>query len=54
MIDHTLSSSLYLYQVHRNRQHYLTSIEKRKAIKLVSAITFCVTVSSILWIVYGK
>jgi hypothetical protein len=44
--------SYYFYDLNRNRIHYLTGLERRRAFRLVCAITFCVTISVLLWILY--
>ena len=49
---HTLQSNLFLYKVNRNRQHYMTTMEKEKAFLYVSLITLCVTLSALLWIIH--
>jgi len=49
---HTLSSSLALYHIHRNRVAMLTAMEKRRAIMLLSGIVACVTLVSYIFIVY--
>ena len=38
----------WLYQVHRNRQYWLTKAEKRRAVLLMAAITLCVSASILL------
>lgn len=48
----TLQSNLFLYQVNRNRYHYLTQIEKQKAVAYVTFITLLVTLSALLWIIH--
>jgi hypothetical protein len=44
-VQHTLSSSLFLYKVHRNRYHYLTAMERRKAFWLFCTLGALVTVA---------
>ena len=51
---HTLTTSGYLYKVNRHRQKFLTQIEKRRAVMLCAGITACVTISTLIWIIYGK
>jgi hypothetical protein len=51
-VIHTLQSDLYLYKVNRNRTHYLTQLERQRAAMYVTLITFCVTVSTLLWLIY--
>ena len=48
----TLTSHLFLYQVHRTRYQMELAQEKRKAILYTCGITFCITISAILWFVY--
>ena len=53
MIDHTLSSSSYLFKVHQNREYFQDKLDKRKTFILVCLITLCVTISTVLWIAYA-
>lgn len=51
-MQHTLTSNLFLYRVHRTRHQMELQLEKRKAALYVCGITLCVTLSAILWFVY--
>jgi len=42
----------WLYQVHRNRQYWLTKAEKRRALVLVCAISASIALSTLLWVAY--
>ena len=50
----TLTTNSYLYKVNRHRQQFLTQIEKRRAVMLCAGITASVTISTLIWILYGK
>jgi hypothetical protein len=39
-----------LFRVHHEKVQMLTQAEKRRAFRLVCAITFCVTIAVLLWI----
>ena len=54
MIDHTLSSNLYLYQVHRNRAELQEKLDKRQTFVLVCLITVCLTIATYFFVLYGK
>ena len=47
---HTLTTSLALYKVHKNKLALLIRAEQRKAICYLSGITFCVTATAFIWI----
>ena len=42
----------WLYQVHRNRQYWLTKAERRRAMCLGAAIAVCVAISVLLWTMF--
>lgn len=48
----TLSSSLALYKINRDRWHYEAQRQKRKALILMCLINLCIVVALMLWIVY--
>ena len=52
MID-TLSSNSYLFKVHQNRAEMQEKLDKRKTFLLVCLITTCVTIATIIFIIYG-
>jgi hypothetical protein len=54
MIDHTLSSSLYLYTVNRDRELLTVRMQgQRKSFWLVCLITAALTTTLMIWICYG-
>jgi len=44
----TLSTSGFLYKVHRNRQQYLTAIEKRRAVWYCVGIVACIIAAVVI------
>ena len=39
-----------LYQVHRHRIYWLTKLERRRVLRLLSGIVGCITAAVLLWI----
>lgn len=49
----TLLGEGILYDLHRNKHAMLLQSEKRKALFLVCMITLCVTIATLIYIIYG-
>jgi len=50
---HTLTSDCYLHKCNRNRQQFLTNMEKQRAVILIGLVTACVSIVTYIWIVYA-
>jgi hypothetical protein len=50
---YTLTTSLALYEVNRNRGAMMLRHEKRKALCRLCLITLCLTSATLIWIIYG-
>jgi len=48
----TLSTSGFLFQVNRNRQQYLTALEKRRSFLYCVGIAVCVTIATLIFVIY--
>jgi len=48
----TLCSNSYLYKVNRHRQQYLLAIEKRRAFLYCVGIAVCVTIATLIFVIY--
>jgi hypothetical protein len=40
----------WLYQLHRNKAHFLTRAERKRAMLFLCGITACVTTTILLWL----
>lgn len=49
----TMTSNCFLFKTHKWRYRYQYGMDKRRAYCLACAITFCVSVATFIFLVYG-